>query len=199
MKFTKNSTQPDGSTVGDFDQFDAEELRLALVASGFKGSISTHSGEVSLTLSLEDDEKLVEASARSYFDNFLVNKLVKLKVESKTKIDEAAGLARAKYLTLVPGQESVYAAKEADCRTYVAAGYPTDTTAFPWVTSGAKATGATAKVFADLVISKANLALTISVSIEELRTAGKIDIDKRTKESTVTESLNNTLTELGAI
>ena len=42
-------------------------------------------------------------------------------------------MARARYITIAPGQDATYAAKYADAAAYAAAGYPADTSNYPWI------------------------------------------------------------------
>jgi len=56
-------------------------------------------------------------------------------------IDQAAGAARARYITIAPGQEMTYLVKYQDTLAYIAAGQPDDATAFPWVNATATQKG----------------------------------------------------------
>ena len=62
---------------------------------------------------------------------------------ARDSIDTAAGMARARYITIAPGQDATYAAKYADAAAYAAAGYPADTSNYPWIEAEASQTGLT--------------------------------------------------------
>lgn len=48
-------------------------------------------------------------------------------------IDAAAGRARRRYITTVPGQGETYSAKYQEALAYIEAGYPSDTSGYPFV------------------------------------------------------------------
>lgn len=48
-------------------------------------------------------------------------------------IDAAAGRARQRYITTSPGQDATYTVKYAEALEYIAAGYPSDLSAYPFV------------------------------------------------------------------
>ena len=48
-------------------------------------------------------------------------------------IDAAAGHARSRYITTVPGQDATYTVKYAEALDYIAAGYPSDLSPYPFV------------------------------------------------------------------
>lgn len=49
------------------------------------------------------------------------------------QIDAAAGKARQRYITTAPGQGETYTAKYQEALAYIAAGYPSDTSAYPFI------------------------------------------------------------------
>lgn len=57
--------------------------------------------------------------------------------EAKTKgasdIDAAAGRARQRYITTSPGQDATYTVKYAEALDYIAAGYPSDLSPYPFI------------------------------------------------------------------
>jgi hypothetical protein len=73
------------------------------------------------------------------------------KEAAKDAIDRAAGRARARYITVAPGQEATYQAKAAEADAYVAAGRPSDTTPYPILTAEAQVRGISVSDTADLV------------------------------------------------
>ena len=70
---------------------------------------------------------------------------------AKHDIDAAAGAARARYLTIAPGQDATYAAKYAEAIAYVAAAYPVDTAPYPWIAAEANSTGLSPQAAADRI------------------------------------------------
>mgnify|MGYP001171571220 CR=1 FL=1 len=48
-------------------------------------------------------------------------------------IDAAAGRARSRYITTVPGQDATYTVKYAEALDYIAAGYPSDLSPYPFI------------------------------------------------------------------
>lgn len=89
------------------------------------------------------------------------------------EIDDAAGRARSRYLTTVPGQEATYAAKYSQAQAYIAAGYPT-ATLYPWIAQEASRTGLTPSQAADRIKATGDgWANVIGPAIEGLRIGGK--------------------------
>lgn len=96
------------------------------------------------------------------------------KREARRKIDEAAGRARARYITTVPGQDATYSAKYADALRYIADSYPSDPAPYPWVAAEAAATGLTTTQVADRIQQLgAAWGGVIGPQIEGARLAGK--------------------------
>lgn len=63
---------------------------------------------------------------------------------ARNQIDQAAGIARARYITVTPGQDATYQAKYADAQAFARAGYPDASIAdYPWVKAEADATSST--------------------------------------------------------
>jgi len=56
-----------------------------------------------------------------------------VKATSAIAIDVAAGRARQRFITTVPGQDSTYTAKYQEALAYIAADYPSDLTAYPFI------------------------------------------------------------------
>lgn len=94
---------------------------------------------------LNDKDELVERGyAPSHYHTWDISSqtwIVRLedikaaKVSSQKQIDIAAGDARSRYITTVPGQDSTYAAKYDEALAYIAAGYPDDLTNFPYISA----------------------------------------------------------------
>lgn len=91
------------------------------------------------------------------------------------QIDAAAGRARTRYITTVPGQDITYQAKYADALAFIRAGNPeTDLANYPWVKAEMDVLGGTATEAADFIKGGGdpwnNI---IGPTIEKLRRQGK--------------------------
>jgi len=103
--------------------------------------------------------------------------LATAKLSSKDAIDAAAGRARQRYITSVPGQAETYLLKAQEADTYAAAGYPADLTQYPWLTKETQATGMTPRAAADAIIAQRDAWVVIGSSIELERRKGKLAVD----------------------
>ncbi len=122
-----------------------------------------------------------------------------LKVVAKINIDRAAEQARLRYVTTGSGQAMTYREKADDAASYVAAGYPVDMTAYPFILAESNATGKTGKQAADDIIAKRELWVTIGSRIEEKRVGGKVNVDAATDESGVDSARDQAVILLDAI
>lgn len=106
---------------------------------------------------------------------------------ARNEIDNAAGVARARYITVTAGQDATYQAKYADAQAFARAGYPVDQLAqYPWVKAEADATGVTAQVAADSIKSVGDpWNMLIGPKIEGLRIGGKAALANLTTISAV--------------
>jgi hypothetical protein len=100
------------------------------------------------------------------------------------QIDTAAGRARARYITAVPGQEATYLLKEQQSRSYIAAlaseTPPFDASAWPLVAAEAAATGASPAAAALSVIAQADAWMPLNAQIEQLRIGAKRAVESMT-------------------
>jgi hypothetical protein len=117
----------------------------------------------------------------------LTDAVTKLKIE----IDEAAGKARLRYITSVPGQEAVYLEKMSQAKAYLAEIIePTDMTGYEYIEAEATATGMTRQAVAERINSVAVLwNTTISPQIESLRISSKDQLDALTGANTVQDAV----------
>ncbi len=95
-------------------------------------------------------------------------------------IDAEAGAARARYITVAPGQEATYMLKAEQARAYKAAGYPSAAVAgYPMVDAEAKAingaapTAAQIQTAIDGIIAQADAWIAKAAQIERARIGGK--------------------------
>ncbi|MHB0973969.1 MAG: hypothetical protein ACYC0P_06980 [Thiobacillus sp.] len=106
--------------------------------------------------------------------------LAEAQTSALAAIDAEAGKSRARYITVTPGQEATYMLKEAQARSYKAAGYPAASVAdYPMVDAEAKAMSGDApsaeqtKTAADGIIAQADAWIAKAAQIERARIAGK--------------------------
>lgn len=118
-----------------------------------------------------------------------------------TRIDAAAGRARARYITTAPGQDATYSAKYAEALAYRQAGYPSDLASYPYV-AGESAPNAdrTATEAADRIISTGELwASVIGPRIESARVNGKDRIAGLTTAADIAQAAEEVIAQLDAI
>ena len=102
---------------------------------------------------------------------------------SKTSIDIAAGAARGRFITTVPGQEATYQLKADEANAFIAANRPTDTTDYPMLSAEAEGRGVTVSALADEIVVIRALWLKAAAQIEKARVTGKGAIDAAQDDS----------------
>lgn len=119
----------------------------------------------------------------------------------RNAIDQAAGAARARYITVTHGQDATYQAKYADAQAFARAGYPEEQLAdYPWVAKEALVTGATSRDAADGI--KAVGAAWNKVrgpAIEGLRIGGKRALDELLEIAAVVAHTRTVMAQLAAV
>jgi hypothetical protein len=125
--------------------------------------------------------------------------LPEYKAQAKKAIDEAAGRARARYITAVPGQEATYQAKAAEADAYVAAGRPADTSAYPILTAEAQARGISVSALADLVRATRDQWIQLAAAIEALRIGGKLAVEAAADHAAVDAARDQTIHQLDQV
>lgn len=119
---------------------------------------------------------------------------------ARKEIDVAAGKARARYLTVAPGQEATYTAKYQQALAFIAADYPSDTAAYPWIAAESSATGLTPTQTADRIKATGDAwANMLGPAIEGARIGGKDALEALTTTPEVLTSARATIAALGAI
>ena len=121
-----------------------------------------------------------------------------VKSSAKSSIDAAAGQARARYITTVPGQEATYMLKERQARDYAAAGYPAASVP-SLVQAEADAFGITPQQAADEIIAQADAWITLAAKIEYARRSGKAEVDAASDAASVETIKNKIIAQLDAI
>lgn len=150
-------------------------------------TLSTNFGDLPFTATADD----VEPHGRDIFNRAVAGEwgpiaeyqlpppppLDQVKAAAKARIDAAAGRARARYITVAPGQEATYQAKAAEADAYVAAGRPANESPYPILTAEAQARGITVSQLADLVRETRDQWMQFAAVVEALRIGGKLAVD----------------------
>ena len=121
--------------------------------------------------------------------------------EAARRIDAAAGQARARYITTVPGQEATYTAKYAEAIAYRNAGYPDDLSGYPYVAWESDPRAArSARESADRIIQLGQLwGAVIGPKIEGLRMAGKDRLSTLDDAGAIADHVYRVIAELDAV
>ena len=114
-----------------------------------------------------------EAAVQAIIDSF--DPTPHSAAEQKARIDEAAGAARARYITVQPGQEATYQRKEQEARQYLA-----DGTIGPMLQAEADATGMAVADLANQIVATADQWTQLAAAIEAKRMSAKRAIDAET-------------------
>ena len=118
---------------------------------------------------------------------------------AKSMIDDAASEASGRYISNGFGQALRYQGKADDATAYVDAGYPADTTPYPFITAEVNATGKTATQAADDILSTRSAWITIGASIEEERIGGKVNVDAAADNAEVISARDAAISALDLI
>jgi len=89
----------------------------------------------------------------SRLDKRKFNTPAEYKIEARDRINNAAGLARTRNTTTVPGQMDTYRMKYAEAVAFKAAGYPNDPPNWPWMKAEVQGTGKTRTKACDDIIA----------------------------------------------
>ncbi len=117
-------------------------------------------------LYLADDPAAVQAIVDAY------DPLPEAQQAAKARVDAAAGAARARHITVAPGQEAVYLIKEAEARAYLA-----DATEGALLAAEAAALGLDVAAAAQAIVARATAWRSVAATIEGLRLGAKAAID----------------------
>ena len=118
--------------------------------------------------------------------------LAQLRAAAIARVDAAAGAVRAKFITVVPGQEMTYLVKEQEARAYAG-----DPSGFPFLAAEAAATGMTVEDVAALVIAQANAWRPIGAAIEGLRRGAAVAIAAATTPAAIAAAANVEWSQFG--
>lgn len=113
-----------------------------------------------------------------------------------TDIDADAGKARARYITIAPGQEATYLLKAQQAVAFKAAGYTGPVPGL--VQAEIDATGATATVATDAILTQQAAWEAKAAQIESARRTGKVHVASATNVAAVKAALDIALAALAA-
>lgn len=122
--------------------------------------------------------------------------LDQIKSAAASAIDFAAGAARARYITIAPGQEATYQIKAEQAAAYKSAGYPADASPWALIDLEAQATGSTPRDTADLVLATRDAWVQIAAQIEAARIGGKQAVAQAADGAAVDAARDTTLAAL---
>lgn len=121
--------------------------------------------------------------------------------EARQDIDTAAAEARMRYLTRLPGQDMVYAAKLAQAQAYITA-HAADSAAAvpPYVAADVAVAGGTALAAAQAIVAAAEAFHTgAGPQIEQARRAGKLAVQAATTAEGIADAKASALQALQSI
>ena len=117
--------------------------------------------------------------------------LEQAKIDYQAKVDTAAGEARLRYLTSIPGQDATYGAKLADAQKFIADGYHEENIEdYPWLAGEVRTYGLTPTASAQAIITINSSWTSLGTLIEEVRLKAKKDI----RDSTSVRSIHSIAT-----
>lgn len=119
---------------------------------------------------------------------------------ARAEIDAAAGVARARFITVIPGQVESYNAKYREAQAYLAGGGASSAQAFPWLTAEAAASGSTLSATAGRIKERGDAwNLVVGPCIEALRTGGKLQLSELATIAAVIQATRIVLDHLQAV
>lgn len=123
--------------------------------------------------------------------------LDQVRAAAAAAIDAAAGAARARYITIAPGQEATYLIKAQQAREYRTAGYAGPVPAL--VQAEAAATGETAQVACDRILAEEAAWVAKAAEIESARRRGKVAVGAALDAAAVEAARDAAIAELAAL
>lgn len=119
------------------------------------------------------------------------------KVAALAAIDAEAGVARARYITVAPGQEATYILKAQQAAAFKAGGYAGAVPGL--VQAEVDATGATAQQAADAILVQEAAWAVKAAQIESARRRGKVAVGNAADAAAVEAAQAAAIAELGAL
>jgi hypothetical protein len=119
---------------------------------------------------------------------------------ARKEIDSAAGTARGRFLTLAPGQESIYQAKYTEALAFCCADAKDDSAMFPWIAAEALTTGVPIRAVAERIRRKGDAwAQNYGPRIEALRVAGKDQLESLMDIGEIVKAARDTASALRSV
>lgn len=120
---------------------------------------------------------------------------------ARSMIDQSAGTARARYITVTQGQDATYQAKYAEAQAFARAGYPeADIDLYPWVREEASATNVAPREAADSIKASGDpWNMVLGPKIEGLRIGGKNGLPGLTTISAVLAHMGQVMAQLDSV
>lgn len=115
------------------------------------------------------------------------------------QIDAHAGDTRARFITVAPGQELTYQEKSEEAADFVAAGYPADTTSYPFIEAEMAAYGKTSTQAADDILSRKSMWIAAGSEIERHRLSGKTQVAAAATAEEIDTIVADTIALLDAV
>ncbi len=121
--------------------------------------------------------------------------------EAQGRIDAKASEVRGRFISGGIGQDTVYSHKEQEAQAYKDAGYPADTSAYPFIEAERQAwEGAkSARDCADLILGLAAQWLQVAATIEGVKVRGKNRVRAATDAQGIRDNEAETISTLDAI
>lgn len=120
-----------------------------------------------------------------------------MKARALAAIDRAAGVARARYITVAPGQEATYILKAQQAAAFKADGYAGSVPGL--VQAEINATGASAQAATDAILAQEAAWSVKAAQIESARRCGKVAVGNAADAAAVEAAQAAAIAELGAL
>jgi len=175
----------------DFILYDSETGRIAMTGNAPASQIELQAQEYpELTLMLGeanfrsqyiDDGQIVDMPAKpsaTHVFDYVIKEWVEGRTLAEARetaiktLNKQIVLVRAKYITIIPGQESIYQAKEAEAVRYIADATP-DVANYPLISAEIGITATTAYEIAQIWLYMSEQWRTIAATLEAIRLTAK--------------------------
>ncbi len=121
------------------------------------------------------------------------------KAQALLDMSTAAGEARSRHITILPGQESTYRLKAEQAQGYTDAGYPADATPWQMINAEAAATGMEPAALADVILLKRDALIGLAAQVEALRLGGKQAVEAAADDASARVVADDYIARLSAI
>ncbi len=196
-----------GVTVSDLpegavmiaNRLGSDEIWQALVVAGRADLTLPSDGsfEVRVTGPLPWRENQILIVRGTGSPELAAQSLTRTKVLAQGRINDAIGTARLRYVTDIPGQQTIYTEKQAEARAYLTAvPAPLTLADFPLIAAEVGVTAPTAWQLAQVWANKAVLFKTVAAITEKLRMEASFAIDAAADDAAIDAVVAASLTAL---